>query len=235
MNGLPRLPKSPNAPVLAQTLLGAAQASLFRKFQIDSGWSITHYGGPKNGKPLTDVRHMKGAVTSVIAGALGLQSSISTVSFDYVKSAMVSDFPIERGGFASYNKVELPATPVVSLAITGTVDSRRKFLNDIERACKSTELFTIATPSKVFSGYSINQFGYRQSSSHGANLIVVDLQLKEVREVIVALTTNEKLTKNSKSNTAKPLEDSGKVAGENATEQSFARRTLGRIKKAFSL
>ena len=61
--------------------------------------------------------------TGLIGNALdaaGLGSTLSTNSVDFSKDTKVSDFPVEQGSFASYNKVETPASPIVTLCLTGS-------------------------------------------------------------------------------------------------------------------
>ena len=150
-----------------------------------------------------------GAVTQVLANALqsapawgifdqsgnplgastDTNATLSTLDVDYVKEMRVSDFPIEQGGFASYNKVELPATPRVTLILDGTVDDRAAFLNAIDAACKSTNLYNIVTPEAFYLGYSLERYSYRRTASRGANLLVVEIAVKEIRSVNATYTT----------------------------------------------
>lgn len=113
----------------------------------------------------------------------------STYTFDYRKETTVSDFPVEEGSFASYNKVERPGTPSVTLIVTGTQEQRTAFLSDLDDACKSTDLYSVATPEQTYYSVNIESYSYSRSNAKGANAIIVDVSLKEIRTVTVTYTT----------------------------------------------
>ena len=122
-------------------------------------------------------------------GALGLTTTTSTNSIEYDKAMRVSDFPVERGGFASYNKIEMPATPVVSLCYDGNESARTSLLNAIDKAVKSTDLYSVVTPEVTYIGYTIERYNYQRRAERGTTLLIVELFLKEVRQVSAQYTT----------------------------------------------
>jgi hypothetical protein len=111
---------------------------------------------------------------------------LSTFSFDYIREAKVSDFPIELGSFAAYNKVQNPANPMVTLILDGTENDRTTFLTAMESAVASTDLYSVVTPEVVYVNYSIERFSYSRKASKGATLLYVEVSLKEIRQITAA-------------------------------------------------
>ncbi len=193
--GVPLIPRSPNFPPLAGIGLGVLEGIIWRSFQIDSRWGIFDSKGNAVGNP-----------QNLILESVGLGSTLSTKSVEFTKETRVSDFPLEKGGFASYNKVEMPATPTVVLCVSGRESARQAFLNDIDKACKSTDLYSVVTPEITYTNYAIEKYNYQRRSEKGCTLLQVEIALKEVREV------SAKLTKATpKQPDASPQVDNGKV------------------------
>ncbi len=107
----------------------------------------------------------------------------SMYSLNYNKQMAVADFPVEQGGFASYNKVEMPANPIIVLNFMGNVSDREQFINAIDVATKSTDLYTIITPEITYVNYTIEKYNYSRSAARGKTLISIQLYLKEIRQV----------------------------------------------------
>lgn len=205
--GVPAVPRSPNFPPLARAALGLAQGFLWRVFQTETRWGIFD----SNGKALADPSKFGGLLGNAIEAA-GMGSTLSTGGIDYSKETRVSDFPVERGGFASYNKVELAASPNVTLCLSGSERNRRAFLEAIDKACKSTDLYSVVTPEVTYINYSVERYNYQRRSSRGATLLVVEIALKEVRQVSASYTqANAGKIENPKNVAATPPADTGKV------------------------
>ncbi len=193
--GVPLIPRSPNFPPLAGIALGALEGIIWRSFQIDSRWGIFDSEGNAVGNP-----------QNLILESIGLGSTLSTKSVEFTKETKVSDFPLEKGGFASYNKVEMPATPTVILCVSGRESARQAFLNDIDAACKSVDLYSVVTPEITYANYAIEKYNYQRKSEKGCTLLQVEISLKEVREVSAQFAKAE-----PKQPAAAPQVDSGKV------------------------
>lgn len=176
--GVPALPRSPNFPPAARVGLGLAQGLLWRVLQVETRWGIFDSAG----NPLGDTSKFTGLTNSALSAA-GLGSTLSTGSVDYSKEMKVSDFPVEKGSFASYNKVETPATPALVLCFSGSENDRRNFLDAIDKATKSTNFYSVVTPEVTYVNYSIESYDYSRRAERGATLLMVQLRLKEIREV----------------------------------------------------
>ncbi len=205
--GVPALPRSPNFPPLLRAGLGLVQGMLWRIFQVETRWGIWD----SKGKPLGDPSKFTGLIGNALEAA-GLGSTLSTNSVDYSKETKVSDFPIEQGSFASYNKVELPASPIVTLCLTGSENNRRTFLEAIDAACKSTDLYSVVTPEVTYIDYAVERYNYARHSSKGATLLTVEITLKEIRQVSAQYTQSNKGQVDApKDASATPQADNGKV------------------------
>jgi hypothetical protein len=205
--GVPSLPRSPKVPTLARAGLGIVQGALWRIFQVDTQWGIFDSKGVALGDPL--------GLGGIVGGALeaaGLASTLSTNAVDYTKETKVSDFPLEQGSFASYNKVEAAAAPVVTLCFTGSESDRRTFLEAIDVAVKSTELYSVVTPEATYIDYSVERYNYSRRSSKGATLLLVEISLREIRQVSsqYAQSGNGQIDQ-PKDAGAAPVSDNGKV------------------------
>lgn len=205
--GVPALPRSPNFPPSLKAGLGLLQGTLWRIFQVETQWGIWD----SKGNPLGDPSKFTGAFNRALEAA-GIGSTLSTSSVDYSKETRVSDFPIERGKFASYNKVETPASPQVVLCMQGSEKNRTSFLKAIDAACKSTDMFSVVTPEVTYINYTIERYNYGRHNFKGATLLTVEISLKEVREVSAQYTkSNVGQIDKPKEAAATPQSNNGKV------------------------
>lgn len=113
-------------------------------------------------------------------------------SVKYQNTSMVSQAPIERGTFASYNKVQDPYQATVALVKGGgDATARGAFLAQIEALSRSTLLFNIVTPEFVHANASIVGYDYAREPNSGARMIVANVHLQEIRETTVLTETVE--------------------------------------------
>jgi hypothetical protein len=107
------------------------------------------------------------------------------LGIDYVNSQNISDYPIEKGGFASYNKVQNPFTATIRMSKGGSERERTAFLSKLESLLISLDLYTIVTPERAYKNVSIENIDYRRESTNGVSLIVAALRFVEIREAIL--------------------------------------------------
>ncbi len=196
--GVPLIPRSLSVAPAGRLALGVLQGIIWRSFQIDLRWGIFDSRGKALGDP--------SSFLSPILSAIGVGSELSTKSVEYSKETRVSDFPVERGGFAAYNKVELPAEARVSLCLSGSESDRQALLVAIDAAVKSTDVYSVVTPEVTYINYSIEYYNYQRRNDRGANLLTIELGLREIREVSAKVTA-----KQAQSVSAASPEDNGKV------------------------
>lgn len=176
---MPNVPNLPGVPTLASyssfvgTLLIADTiafiTSLFR----------TQWGAFKNGIPV------------IVAD--------NVVDLSFKQDWSVSNYPIERGGFESYDKVNSPFEVRVRFSAGGVLADRQDLLRSVTIVDDSLELFDIVTPEAVYTGVNMMHFDYQRAADRGAGLIVVDTWWVEVRETAIAAFSNTKAPSGSSS------------------------------------
>lgn len=111
------------------------------------------------------------------------------VDVDFQGDSRVSDFPVEAGQFASYNKVQQPDVFRVRMSKGGTVKKREDFLTALDALKKDLKLYSIVTPEKTYTKVNIEGYDYRREREEGAGMITVDIKCREIREVVAVYTT----------------------------------------------
>lgn len=113
-------------------------------------------------------------------GALVAEAD-SVVNFEHGKEWRISDFPVEEGSFASYNKVETPFDQRVLFAKGGGDAERSDFLNSIDEAVSSLDLYSVVTPDATYVNANLVRYEYRRTSRNGVTLLLVEVVVREVR------------------------------------------------------
>lgn len=116
----------------------------------------------------------------------------NVISLQYENKSRVVNAPIERGTFASYNKISDPwkATVQMSKGSGGALE-RGAFLAQLEILSKSTLRFIVITPEFVYKFANIVGYDLAREAKDGATLIKVNVHLEEIREVTVSYTEEE--------------------------------------------
>lgn len=223
--GVPQLPRLPSGFAATRAAAGIANNLLWRILQTQTKWGIFDTSGNPLGDPSTVF-----GLQAQFAESVGFGSMLSTHSVEYRKGTRVSHFPIEKGGFASYNKVEFPASPRVIMTLTGTEKQRTAYLAALDIAVKSTKLYSVVTPEVTYKGFSLEGYHYIRSHNQGANLLGIEIILQEIREIASFKTTS--IIQDPQSVGASPPIDSGKVQGKSpaiSTLKSLSNKLQGLI------
>lgn len=163
MAGFPNVPNVPGVPPLARSL-GSVPALLALTKDV-----ITFFAG------------IIGPSWGLFYNGLSVIDADSVVSFDYKKNWNIATFPLERGAFESYDKVEIPYDVRMRFASGGSEANRTALLTSVDNAAKSMLLFDAVTPEKVYTSCNINHFDYARKSNNGVGLIIVDVWLLQIR------------------------------------------------------
>lgn len=153
---------------------------------------------------------------------LPMSSGGGTLSFDSMLSVdikaenQVVQEAVEQGSFASYNKLASPTEIRVKLAKSGYDYDKQAFLKTLDKYCEGTDLLKLVTPSASYSGYNLESYAYMRDDTSGAQLLTVELVLKEVRQVQSNVTTEAAGT------TASGDAEGSKVAASSAKNKSSA-------------
>lgn len=106
--------------------------------------------------------------------------------------ARVLDYPIEKGGFQSYNKVATPAETRITMTKGGSDGERQAFLDKLNELIKSLDLFSIITPDSVFLSRNLTRYEYKRTAQNGATLLTIELTTVEIRETAKSTFSNSK-------------------------------------------
>lgn len=123
----------------------------------------------------------------------------------------ISDYPLEQGSFASYNKVNDPIEIRVAFTFGGFTNfgvlgslnilgsgggdaARAAFLNSLDQAINTLGLYTVATREKSYPSLNVIHYDYRRTASNGATLLTVDVWCREVRIIATSTYSNTKST-----------------------------------------
>jgi hypothetical protein len=94
----------------------------------------------------------------------------------------VSDFPVENGGFASYNKVIEAYQPKVKVAVHG--DQRISvLLEQLYASVRSINLYNVLTPNITYSSVALEKYDYTRTAKDGMHMVQVEITLKQINQV----------------------------------------------------
>lgn len=114
----------------------------------------------------------------------------SVIDFSYKQEWTISDYPVEQGGFLSYDKVSTPYDVRIRFSTGGSEADRQDFLDSIAAVAGSLQLFDVVTPEEIYTNANIFHYDYRRTSQNGVGLIVVDIWLVEIRTTATAAFSN---------------------------------------------
>lgn len=147
---------------------------------------------------------------------------------EYLKEQHVADYPIEQGGFESYNKVAVPFDLRLVLCCGGpdflqqlasgalaSVDgylnsilgtnftqpmTRLQFILACESLADSLQLVDVITPDRTYQNLNCIHFSYTKTKEQGANMVVGELWFREIRQATTSsYSTNGNPSVNSNS------------------------------------
>lgn len=104
--------------------------------------------------------------------------------------ADISTYPVELGGFVTYNKVANPFNVQIVLTCSGGEARISQFLIDIEAAQKTVNLFSVVSPEFTFESVNIVSYDYERTQINGANMITATLSCVEVRQTAISDFSN---------------------------------------------
>lgn len=110
----------------------------------------------------------------------------SVLTFNYKHTWSLSDYPVERGAFETYNKVQIPYDGRFRFAAGGSEANRQALLDSVAAIAGSMTLYNIVTPEAVYLSVSVVRYDYSRQHNQGLGLIVVDVDTLEVRQVASA-------------------------------------------------
>lgn len=116
----------------------------------------------------------------------------SVIAVEYRNDHRISDYPVEEGGFESYNKVTVPYDVRVTMTKGGTDSDRAAFLADCEALAATLDLFTVVTPEVSYADLNPTHFDLSRKRERGATLLTVEMWFEQVRNTATATYTSTK-------------------------------------------
>jgi len=125
-------------------------------------------------------------------GGLPVLVGDSCYAVDFRKESRISDYPVEGGGFESYNKVAEPYDFKMVFTKGGTDGDRQSFLDLVDSICGSTTLYSAVTKDITYENANAVRYTYERKAKDGANLLLVEVYVEEVRQTAVPTFSNTK-------------------------------------------
>lgn len=211
--GLPTLLSNQNfAANAVPTLLSAAEGAIFDLLSVSETWGV----------------FLPGTITPAVTVDSFVEGSVS-------RESPVSEYRIETGSFATYNKVQKSRDTPITLSKSGTDAERLEFMKWLEQNCNSTTLFDVRWPEGAFSNVTLMSYRITRKATHGAMILYAECLFKEVREV-PALYYNSGQPSTDTTNAASaadvPLTPTQRVQGLVTSAQTTIQAGLGAIQSA---
>lgn len=102
----------------------------------------------------------------------------------------VADYPIEQGGYATYDRVDTAPEVRIKLSFKGNPSQRNQFLKQLQIMCGSTlsassapsQLFRLRVPETTFANlWAVTHYDYHRDDRGGITLLTIDLWFQSVR------------------------------------------------------
>lgn len=114
------------------------------------------------------------------------------VGFELSADSRISDYPVEMGGFGSYNKVIVPYDTRVIMSTGGSVQDRQDFLGAVQDAVQSTDLYNVVTPECVYMDVNVTTVRTVRAADRGSGLLTLEIALRKVRQTATLTFTQTK-------------------------------------------
>jgi len=105
------------------------------------------------------------------------------IAIEYKGDEEISNHPVEKGGFASYNKVAKPFEVMVTMTCGGQqAMTREAFLVALDAMKSGLDLYTVVTPDVVHGNLNLVHYDYKRSSGGGVSMVTANCRFQEVRQ-----------------------------------------------------
>lgn len=173
-------PPFPNVPSLAgvpalQRPIGAATALLpllIRSLQVQAMPQVLFHA-------------VKAAPVWGVFDALGGQilAPDSIMAFGLKNEYRTSDYPVQDGQFASYNKVTVPSEISLRMVKGSSLQDRVQFEDACETVAASLDVYSIITPEKTYTNMNPLSYTVNRVEKRGAFFIDCDMRFRQINSV----------------------------------------------------
>lgn len=215
----PNVPNVPGVPALLRDPAAAAQSAI----TLLTGDTFAGYGSGLT--PVWGV-YLDG-VPAVVADTIG--------SFAFKREWAIADYPVERGGFESYDKVDIPYDARVQFVAGGSEANRQLLLDSLDAIAGDLKLYDVVTPERIYPSVNVQHYDYRRTARNGLGLLLVEVWLLEVRVEGVADGLNTKDPSSSGPVSNGYVQPSTNAAPTTGSVQAFAGSTVSPSPSTFSI
>ncbi|MDP4023706.1 hypothetical protein Q8W71_13805 [Methylobacterium sp. NEAU 140] len=128
----------------------------------------------------------------------------TVLGFEYKSDFLLSDYPLERGGFETYDKVNAPDGVRLRYVAGGSLASRTALLQSCKAVVGTLDIFDAVTPEFVHRSVNVIHMDYRRTSRDGLGMLQIDLICQEVRISRGRTTTTDPSATGETGDTAAP-------------------------------
>lgn len=160
----------PNVPGVPSNLLFSAAAAIQPVLMLAD--AISYFGnGPQWG---------------LFQGGAAVIAADSVLDFSYQQNWAICDYPLEKGAFLSYNKVQIPYDVRIRFVQGGSEAQRSALLASVAAIAGDLNLYDAVTPEGVYVNLNVKHYDYRRTAENGIGLVIVDLWCEEIRVLDMA-------------------------------------------------
>jgi hypothetical protein len=152
----------------------------------------------QNGGPLFPGFSATPIINAITSGVGIANTSVGEEA--YRREYRISTAPQEQGAFLSYNKVQMPFDGRVSYIVSGLPEARAFFLQQLETAAATLDLYSLMMPEFSYPSVNIIHHDFRRSARRGLQMLEVDIWVEEVRITGTAQFSNGTTKKPSGAN-----------------------------------
>lgn len=101
----------------------------------------------------------------------------------------IPEEPLEKGSFAAYNRTQYSDIFRVKLAIEGDSSELQQAQETLKKLKSGTDTFSLVTPDYEHENLTLESYDYMRNQRQGNGLLIVDMRIKEIREVQTGTAT----------------------------------------------
>lgn len=118
----------------------------------------------------------------------------NVLSMEFKQDFKISNYPTEQGGFASYNKVQMPFECRFRFSTGGSSSDRSAMLNSIAAVIGDTNLYDVVTPDATYVNVNFVHQDYLRTAQSGNGLLSVNVWCEEVRSASLVVSNGTSST-----------------------------------------
>lgn len=106
----------------------------------------------------------------------------TVTKLSYKQDWAVANYPVERGGFESYDKVNTPYEVRLQFVAGGSLARRQALIDSIAAIGDTLTKYDVVTPEAIYVDVNVTNYGYQRAANHGLGLLAIDIGVIEIRE-----------------------------------------------------